>query len=42
LKPNGVTTTHETINTLFQIATIAMVGLFSLAETVKFIAANMI
>ncbi len=29
---------NETVNTIFQVLTIAMVGLFSLAQTVTFLA----
>ena len=31
-------TANETVNTAFQVLTIALVGLFSLAETVTFLA----
>ena len=31
-------TANETVSTIFQVVTIAMVGLFSLAETLSFLA----
>ncbi len=33
---------NDIANTAFQVLTIAMVGLFSLAQTISFIAANMV
>jgi hypothetical protein len=32
-------TANETVNTVFQVMTIAMVGIFTLAQTVSFLAA---